>query len=193
MQNLLNFLHGVFWRIILFWTRNTLSQCQLVKLWTHRASSGSANVNIVLENTLWRLKICPRPIPKRQNLKAVADAAARCGYTLWTSRKLKLKHLLFNLIVCSCGKDQRFTETMDLAGRFVGLFVHRETNTMWRHWRRIYQHLDQNSELQWQMWNNHFIGTIQTRILYCQERWYKVSVIYSASTFRLSSTKKSKE
>ena len=55
--------------------------------------------------------------------------------------------LLHMIKVRSCGKHQRFTETVDRSGRFVTVFVHHETVTMWRHWRRHHQRLDQNSEL----------------------------------------------
>ena len=47
-----------------------------------------------------------------------------------------LQNLTVLFTVWSRGNNERFTETMDRVGRFVAVFLHRETVTMWRHWRR---------------------------------------------------------
>ena len=69
-------------------------------------------------------------------------------------------YLLLHLFkVRSCGRHQRFAESVDRVWRFVAVFVHRETVTMWRHWRRIFQRLDQNSGLRTNWGDNHFTET----------------------------------
>ena len=85
-----------------------------LKLWTHHASSVKRQPERQIGshwNALWRLKIGPRPIPKRHHrltlaagAGADADAAARCDYNLrrhctgtpfWThSNLLTVKHRL---------------------------------------------------------------------------------------------------
>ena len=65
------------------------------------------------------------------------------------------------LLVRTCSENQRGTETVDpdRVGRFVAVFVHRETVTMWRHWRRISQRLDQ-VHTPWGFQRDHLVNNI---------------------------------